>query len=153
MTVAFIVRENIEVTEALKKRLEKIITELVVNEWASTFMFTHIGAFDRVCYEIVTKLKKLFLGIQRFCVNGERNYDDRKVEYFSEVYEKYLAPSDTDSMSYETRDIAMVERCDVLVTYCDINYQLNAKWVNCTAAAMAHAWKKKKRIINLFETN
>ena len=56
-------------------------------------------------------------------------------------------------MSYQLRDFAMIERCDVLVTYCNISYQLAAKWINCTATAMAYAWKKKKRIINLFENN
>ena len=153
MTVAFIVRENKDVTDALQKRIEKVITNLVVNEWASSFLFTNVGAFDSACYDFVTKLKRVFPSIQRQYICGECFYDESDRERISALYDKYFLPNPEIIISYELRDLAMIEKCDVLVTCCNIEYQLNAKRISCTAIAIMHAWKKQKRIINLFEND
>lgn len=142
-------RENIEVSEALKKRLEVVITNLVVNEWTSSFLFTNIGAFDAACYEIVSKQKRIFPDIRRQYVSGDCEHDAFERERLSSLYETSILSDEEGSISYELRDKAMIDMCDVLVTYCDINYQLTAKWLSSTAMAIAYAWKKKKRIINL----
>ena len=152
MTVAFIVRENIDVTDALKKRLQEVITKLVIDEWTNVFIFTDVGEFDRVCYDIVSNLKKIFPDIQRHHIRGDSDCNDFTRDRISNSYEKYFIPSEDDTVSYDLRDFAMISRCDILVTYCDLNFQMKAKWINSTATAIVTAWKKKKRVINLFES-
>lgn len=46
MTVAIIVRENVDMTEGLKERLTKVVVDLILNDWATTFLFTRAGNFD-----------------------------------------------------------------------------------------------------------
>ena len=148
MTVAFIVRENIDITEELRKQLNDAITKLVVHDWATTFLFANIGAFDAACYDVVTKLKKMFPEIKRQYI--DQNTCTDKSNWLCALYDKCLYPKE-DDLSCEARDRAMVDMCDILVTYCDIDYQLTTKWLNGTSLAIAYAWKRKKRIVNLFE--
>ena len=151
MTVALIVREQIDVTEELNKRLESIITKLIVNEWASEFLFTDIGEFELSCYDVVSKLKKVFPNIVRKYVSGDCDHDQYRKGYITELYDEFFWADSNERASYELRDRTMVEMCDVLLTYYNLRCEINAKWTSCTATTVAYAWKKKKRILNVFE--
>ena len=149
MTVAVIVRENILITEELQAQLTKVLTNLVVNEWATTFLFADVSNFDKACYEIVSQLKTIFVDMQRVFV-GEYKRSEYNKDWVLANYERAILP-ENEAVSFEARDQAMVDRCDVLVTCCDIFRELNSKWKTNTAMAVAYAWKKKKRIINVFD--
>ena len=151
MRVAIIVRENLTVTETLKKQLKEIVTNLVVDAFATNFLFNGIGEFDTACYEIVTNLKKVFPELQREFYTPNREFNGNEVEYYLTLYEKINLTNKSGGISYDMRDQVMVDKCDILVTYCDLDREQSAKWTSSTARTIAYAWKEKKRIVNLFE--
>ena len=115
------------------------------------FYFGGYGAFDRLCYEIVTELqaKNPNMGIKRlYCVPLESQIR-RPGRYFSpEDYDNviYLEPSVNwwyKSIYY--RNIAMVDECDYIIFYADS--------IPTSGAYKAYKYAKKKSekiVINLF---
>ena len=166
MTVAFIGHRNVVQTEALEKRVTEVVTTLIEKENADTFLFGSRSVFNSICYDTVSKLKITYPHIKRIYVRAEFDYCDKLMEYLLEYYEESFFPDGVrgaGTLSYIKRNQVMVDMCDVLVVYCDMNYRLPTKTIgNLTlgvtkstksksGAVMAtfYAQQKKKRIINL----
>ena len=152
MTVAFIGHRKVEQKEALKIRLESIVTTLIEQENADTFLFGSRSEFDSLCYEIVSDLKKVHQHIKRVYVRAEYEYIDKNyTDYLLTFYEETIFPnkvSGAGRLSYVKRNQVMVDMCDVAVVYCDTNYIPTAPTKSGTVMATAYAQQKKKRIIN-----
>ena len=155
MVVAFIGHRNIEDYKAVKERLAKVVTELIVGEGADTFLFGSVGHFNLLCYEVVSELKENYPHIRRIYVRAE--YDvvgEKYAEYLFSCYEDTFFPDKVlhaGARSYVVRNQVMVERCDILVTHCDANYKPPRKTKSGTQMAVAYAMQKNKRVINVFE--
>lgn len=169
MKVAFIGHRNVKETEALKERLSEVLTTLIENENADTFLFGSRSAFNDICYEIVSHFKGTYPHIKRIFVRAEYDYDFKSVAYLLENYEETFFPDrvrGAGELSYVVRNQVLADMCDVLIVYCDVNYNLPRK--KCrnamleavyahrhnksgTKMAMSYAQQKKKQIINVFE--
>ena len=116
------------------------------------FYFGGYGAFDALCYEIVTKTRdeNPELKIRRiYCVSQER-YLRKSVRYFNrEDYEEiiYLMPSfEGWYKSIYFRNCAMIDQSDFIIFYAENKED--------SGAYKAYKYAKRKRdkqIINLWE--
>lgn len=153
-TCAFIGHRKIEKTETLIRRLAQTVNSLI-NEGVDTFLFGSRSAFDDLSYEIVTELKEIYTHILRVFVRAEfeyigQDYHDYLLTFYEETYFAEQAHN-AGYRSYVKRNQAMIDKCDVLVTYCDSTYTPTTRTKSGTIMAMEYAQKKQKRIINLFE--
>lgn len=136
-------------------RLYAMTTSEIVNAVElgyCTFYFGGYGDFDRLCHEIVTKIKNENpeLKIRRlYCVSQER-YLRKNVRYFNrEDYDEiiYLIPSFVGwYKSIYFRNCAMIDRSDIIIFY--------AERKEVSGAYKAYIYAKKrgdKQIVNLWE--
>lgn len=158
MKVAFIGHRRIEHSQKLKDGLIELITNLINNENAETFLFGSKSEFDNLCYSVVSELKTFYPHIRRIYVRAEYQYIDKSYEdYLLQFYEDTYFPSEVEGagkLTYIKRNQVLIDRCDLLVAYCDENYQPKSKRgkVNSgTKTAVDYAKKKHTRIINLFD--
>jgi len=152
MTVTFIGHRKIERAEALKEKVAEIVTDLIVNKNADTFLFGSRGDFNKICYDVVTRLKVQYPHVRRVYVRAEYDYADKFTDYLLDSYESTFFPDKVRGagvLSYVIRNQVMVDMCDIAVVYCDTNYKPE-KTKSGTAMATQYAQKRKKQIINLF---
>ena len=69
-TCCFFGHKNIEVTDELIKKLEKIIEELITDKNVDTFLFGSKSQFNSLCLTVVTKLKEKHPHIRRIYVRA-----------------------------------------------------------------------------------
>ena len=166
MKVAFIGHRDIEVTEALLQRLTETVASLIEEKSADTFLFGSKSDFNNLCYEAVTKLKENYPDIQRVYVMSAYQYDDETyTEYLSTHYDRTFYPKAVNgagNRSHLKRNQAMIDLCDVLVTYYDKDYRMPTAFKKAgslkipierksdTELAVVHAEKTGKEVINLF---
>ncbi len=166
-TCCFIGHRNVEKTKALREQVKTTVLALI-NEGTGTFLFGSMSAFDELCLEIVTEIKKEYPEIKR--VNFRMRYRDIAGTYercFLEGYDESVLPNGVDDAgraSYVERNQAMVDASDACVFYYDENYapkerKYSRRNLVCyqpksgTKLAFEYAIKKKKKIINLFMGN
>ena len=119
---SFFGHSEIEETEELQATTTAEI-EKAVDFGCRVFYFGGYGAFDELCYRIVTEMasKNPSLGIKRiYCVSQER-YLTKKCRYFNrEDYDEiiYLTPSFTGwYKSIYFRNCAMIDESDCVIIY------------------------------------
>ena len=142
---------EIEETEELRATTTAEIVK-AVDFGCRVFYFGGYGAFDELCYKIVTETAQNnpSLGIKRiYCVAQER-YLTKKCRYFRrEDYDEiiYLAPSfDWWYTSIYYRNCAMIDESDYIIFYAEERRESGAY------KAYEYARKKKeKRVVNLFK--
>ena len=164
-SVCFIGHRKINDTSELRERLQRMIKKLIDNETVN-FIFGDHSAFNDLCYETVTKLKKEYPAIRR--ISFRRNYedaDDYTMRFLMKGYEESICPKrvgNAGRTSYVERNRAMIQESDVCVFYYDESYlpprrtygkdQTDYQPKSGTALAYAYAVHKKKQIYNLFRT-
>ena len=167
MVVAIIGHRKVQEKESLVERIYDTVTELIENDGADTFLFGSRSEFNNLCYIVVTEIQKIFPHIRRVYVRAERDYDN--VEHLLDFYEETYFPDrvrGANELCYVLRNGIMIELCDVLLTYCDNNYEPprksaknkmlapvfeNQKPKSGTQMAVQVAKRRRKRVINLFE--
>lgn len=157
MKVAFIGHRKIEQSQKLKDSLTEIITNLIINENADTFLFGSKSEFDNLCYSAVSELKSSYPNIRRIYVRAEYEHIDKSYkDYLLNSYEDTYFPKEVEGagkLSYIKRNQVLIDSCDLLVAYCDESYQPKSKRGKAnsgTRTAVDYAKKKRIRIINLF---
>ena len=156
LTCAFIGHRKIEKAEALKQRLNNTVIALI-DEGVDTFLFGSRSQFDSMCYEVVTELQKTYPHIRRVEVRSSNEYlPQMYIDITLKYYEETIFPKSVSGAGYRAyikRNQAMIDMCDILVVYCDMDYKPQAKTRSGTILAFEYAKKKDKRIINLFDSN
>ena len=89
-TCCFIGHRTINETEELKLMLCDIIEKLIVENSVDTFLFGSKSRFNKLCHELVTKIKEKYPHIKRVYVRAE--YPD-----INEHYKNYLLESYEDT--------------------------------------------------------
>ena len=116
------------------------------------FYFGGYGSFDELCYKIVTEIKEKnpSLDIKRIYCVARENYLRKRVRYFNpESYDEviYLEPSfDGWYKSIYFRNLAMIDRSDYVVFYCEEREN--------SGAYKAYKYAKSKKIshaVNLYK--
>ncbi len=121
----------------------------LVEEGADRFCFAFGGTLTDICLDVIKKLKRRY-DIKR--VYYRAAYTDEKdavADYVVSFFEKKhfdesVSKKGVDAVGKRYR--FMIDDCDVLLTLYDPKREKSA-----TAAAVAYARKKKKRIINVWD--
>jgi len=147
---SFFGHSEIERTDSLYNKVT-LEVEKALAFGCRIFYFGGYGQFDRLCYEIVTKIKKEKpdLKIHRVYCVAQEVYLRKKVRYFNrEDYDEviYLVPSfEGWYKSIYFRNLAMIDTSDVCVFYAEERENSGAY------KAYKYAKKKKcKLLINLW---
>ncbi len=68
MTVAFIGNRELNITQKMKDELKEIVENLIVDKNACTFLFGSRSAFNDLCFDTVTELKRKYIRLWRVYV-------------------------------------------------------------------------------------
>ena len=157
-TCCFFGHRKIAVADGLRERLYKIIEDLIVNKNVITFLFGSKSDFDKLCLDVVTKLKEKNPHINRVYVRAEfQHIDDDYKAYLLQRYEETYYPesiSGSGRAVYVERNQIMIESSNICIVYYDENYHPQQRKNNNTTKsgtkiAYEYANKKNKEIINL----
>lgn len=154
--MAFIGHRKIENTEELKHNLADIVTTLIEKEKADTFLFGSKSEFNELCYDTVSRLKENYPHIKRIEIRNSNEYLPKiYIDITLKYYEETIFPKSVSGAGYRSyikRNQAMIDMSNILVVYFNKNYTPMGKSSKSgTMIALEYAFKKKKRIINLYE--
>ncbi|MBR4911065.1 MAG: DUF1273 family protein [Clostridia bacterium] len=149
----FIGHREINATEALKDTLYALVENLIVNNGVDTFLFGSKSSFNGLCHRIVTRLKEKYPHIKRVYVRAEYSIiDDGYKGYILKNYEETFYPEKIGGAGkavYLRRNREMIDRSKYCVFYYDEKKEY-ANRKSGTKAALRHARKKKRNIINAY---
>ncbi|MBR6514895.1 MAG: DUF1273 family protein [Clostridia bacterium] len=151
-TCCFFGHRTINETEELKKALTDIIEKLIIHENVDTFLFGSKSEFDRLCLELVTKLKEKYPHVKRIYVRAEFPYiNDDYMAYLLKSYDKTYYPErikDSGRAAYVERNYEMINNSKYCIIYYD---EPNAPttYKSGTKIALDYAVKKGREIIFL----
>ena len=120
-TCCFFGHRSIHETEELKTRLAETVEKLIAEEKVGVFLFGSKSRFDRLCHEVVTKLKEKYPHVKRIYVRAE-------FPVITEDYRSYLLKSYEDTYypetvkgagkaAYVVRNREMIDHSDFCVVY------------------------------------
>ena len=153
-SACFIGHREIEDTPELRERLRRTVLQLIENGTVN-FIFGDHSAFNTLCYETVTALKKEHPAIRR--IHFRISYEDADAyttQYLLLGFEKSICPEGVGRAgraSYTERNRAMIRESEVCVFYYDEGGKPSrgTSPKSGTAVAYAYAVRLEKRIENL----
>lgn len=163
----FFGHRSIKETDNLKSSLQSIVEELIVKKGVKTFYFGSKSSFNDLCLDIVSGLKEKYQDIRRIYVRAEfPHIDDDYKNYLLKFYDDTYYPEhmlNSGRAAYVERNQEMINHSDICVVYYDENYMprrrrnsrrdLTDYQPNSgTKIAYDYAVKKKREIINVFES-
>ncbi len=177
-TCSFFGHRKIQLTEELKRKIERVVESLIVQYNVRTFLFGSRSAFDSLCNVVVGELKEKYPNIKRIaytcksetCIlESEREkweeiraYFQKRGVYLTVAEEEfeYKTKYTSGKASYVERNQAMINDSDYCVFYYDENYKptirkyakQNSSYYqpkSGTALAYGYAKQKKKILINV----
>ena len=148
----FFGHRKINETEELKLKLIEIIEKLIVEKLVDTFIFGSKSRFNRLCLELVTKIKEKYPNIKRVYVRAEYPYiSERYKNYLLENYEDTYYPEkilNSGRATYVERNYQMIDNSHYCIVYYDApNAPTTRK--SGTQIALDYAIKKCKNIISV----
>lgn len=127
MVVTFIGHRKLPKNHDLYLRLKEIISELIDNESADTFLFGSKSAFDDLCLKVVTEIKSIRPNIKRIYVRSsyphiDEDYESYLLEYYDETYipEKVIKAG---RAAYAERNFHMIDKADLCIFYYNKDYE------------------------------
>ena len=146
---------------ALVFRIYETVFDLMENQGADTFLFGNKGEFDKLCFEAVMELQHLYPHVKTVYVRADSEnmtklFEDSLLKKYDETFFPDRVRN-SHELCYVLRNGVMIEMCDVLLAYCDPNYQppqketTNKKTKSGAQMALQSAKRKRKRVINLIE--
>lgn len=139
---------EMEVTEELRTRLTIKLEDMIVNENFGIFYFGGFGAFDYLCWQVVTELKKKYPHIKRiFCLFDPRHQRPSKRPKWmnDENYEDFIYLDLSFDYYYSRiyfRNVEMINQSDFVLFYVKFAQRSGAY------KALQYAQKKKKPYFN-----
>ena len=150
---SFFGHRQITNTENLRKAINCLVEKLIVEKGYQIFLFGGLGAFDELCYEIVSALKEKYPSIQRvYCVHDEKYLlPSKRPDYLHKtVYEEFIYLPLAFEYWYKRiyyRNCEMIEKSDYVIFYAKNKQDSGAN------KALKYAKKRKKEYVNLFDEN
>ena len=151
-TCCFIGHRTINETEELKLMLCDIIEKLIVENSVDTFLFGSKSRFNKLCHELVTKIKEKYPHIKRVYVRAEYpDINEHYKNYLLESYEDTYYPEkimNSGRAVYVERNYEMIDKSHFCIVYYD---EQNAPTTrkSGTKIALDYAVKQGKQIINI----
>lgn len=165
MIATFIGHRKIQNSEILTEQIKRTVLNLIDEKQVDTFLFGSRSAFDDLCLETVTEIKKLRPHIKRIYVRAAYPYIDSAYEaYLLKFYDATYIPDKIENAgkaAYVERNEYMIDKADLCIFYYDKNYKPPLKPAargrvfgeqpqSGTKIAYEYAVKKQKEIVNLF---
>lgn len=142
---------NTIITDGLINKLRTLFEDLILNQDFGIFYFGGFGAFDDICYKIVSELKLKYTHIKRiFCLSDPKHetFSKRPKWLQQEKYEEYIyLPLKFDYWYTRIyyRNSAMIDKSNFVLFYAENRKSSGAY------KAYKYAVKCKKPLINLAE--
>ena len=144
LIATFIGHRKIQNSELLTEQIKQTVLNLIDEKQVDTFLFGSRSAFDELCLETVTEIKKLRPHIKRIYVRAAYPYIDSAYEaYLLKFYDATYIPDKIEKAgkaayvetyipdkiekagkaAYVERNEYMIDKADVCIFYYDENYR------------------------------
>lgn len=127
MIATFIGHRKIQNSELLTEQIKQTVLNLIDEKQVDTFLFGSRSAFDDLCLETVTEIKKLRPHIKRIYVRAAYPYIDSAYEaYLLKFYDATYIPDKIENAgkaAYVEHNEYMIDKADVCIFYYNENYQ------------------------------
>ena len=92
-TCCFFGHRTINETDELRTKITEAVERLISDENVDAFLFGSKSEFDRLCLELVTKLKEKYPHVKRIYVRAEFPYiNDDYMSYLLKYYDETYYP-------------------------------------------------------------
>ena len=119
MIATFIGHRKIQNSELLTEQIKRTVLNLIDEKQVDTFLFGSRSAFDELCLETVTEIKKLRPHIKRIYVRAAYPYIDSAYEtYLLKFYDATYIPDKIEKAgkaAYVERNEYMIDKADVCI--------------------------------------
>lgn len=149
-TCCFFGHRTINETEELRTKITETVEKLITNENVDTFLFGSKSEFDRLCLELVTKLKEKYPHVKRIYVRAEFPFiNDNYLNYLLKSYDDTYYPEKLHGAgraAYVERNYEMINNSKYCIVYYD---EQNAPTTrkSGTKIAIDYAIKKGSEVI------
>lgn len=149
-TCCFFGHRTINETDELRTKLTDTIEKLIIDEKVDTFLFGSKSEVDRLCLELVTKLKEKYPHVKRIYVRAE-------FPYINDDYLNYLLKSYHDTYylerlhgsgraAYVERNYEMINNSKYCIVYYDESHAPTTR-KSGTKIALDYATKNCREVI------
>ena len=149
-TCCFIGHRTITETNELRAKLYKSIERLITDENVDTFLFGSKSRFDRLCLEIVTKIKEKHPHIKRIYVRAEfPDVTNEYISYLLKLYDDTYYPEKlaaAGKAAYVERNREMIDKSKYCIVYYD-EQNAPTKRKSGTKVALDYALKMSRDIL------
>ena len=149
-TCCFFGHRTINETDELRTKITEAVEGLITDENVDTFLFGSKSEFDRLCLELVTKLKEKYPHVKRIYVRAEFPFiNDDYLNYLLKSYDDTYYPEKLHGAgraAYVERNYEMINNSKYCIVYYD---EPNAPTTrkSGTKIALDYAIKKGRDII------
>ena len=149
-TCCFFGHRTINETDELRTKITDAVERLITDENVDTFLFGSKSEFDRLCLELVTKLKEKYPHVKRIYVRAEFPFiNDDYLSYLLKSYDETYYPEKLHGAgraAYVERNYEMINNSKYCIVYYDeSNAPITRK--SGTKIAYDYAVKKNRKII------
>jgi len=147
-TCCFFGHRTINETVELRTKITEAVERLITDENVDTFLFGSKSEFDRLCLELVTKIKEKYPHVKRIYVRAEFPYiNDDYLTYLLKSYDETYYPEKLHGAgraAYVERNYEMIRGSKYCVVYYDKSH---APTISGTKIALDYAIKQGRTII------
>jgi len=122
-TCCFFGHRTINETDELRTKITETVERLITNENVDTFLFGSKSEFDRLCLELVTKLKEKYPHVKRIYVRAEFPFiNDDYLNYLLKSYDDTYYPEKLHGAgraAYVERNYEMINNSKYCIVYYD----------------------------------
>ena len=148
----FFGHRTINETDELRTKITEAVENLIIDENVNTFLFGSKSEFDRLCLELVTKLKEKYPHVKRIYVRAEFPFiNDDYLTYLLKSYDDTYYPEKlhgSGRAAYVERNYEMINNSKYCIVYYDESHAPTTR-KSGTKIALDYAFKKQKYIIML----
>ena len=141
---------TINETDELRTKITEAVERLITDEKVDTFLFGSKSEFDRLCLELVTKLKEKYPHVKRIYVRAEFPFiNDDYMAYLLKSYDDTYCPEKLHGAgraAYVERNYEMINNSKYCIVYYD---EPNAPTTrkSGTKIALDYAIKKGREVL------
>ncbi len=154
-TCCFFGHRTINETDELRTKITEVVERLITDENVDTFLFGSKSDFDRLCLELVTKLKEKYPHVKRIYVRAEFPFiNDGYLNYLLKSYDETYYPEKLHGAgraAYVERNYEMIRGSQYCIVYYDEELNAPTTRKSGTKIALDFAIKKGREVI-LFST-
>ena len=122
-TCCFFGHRTINETDELRTKITEAVERLITDENVDTFLFGSKSEFDRLCLELVTKLKEKYPHVKRIYVRAEFPFiNDDYLTYLLKSYDETYYPEKLHGAgraAYVERNYEMINNSKYCIVYYD----------------------------------